>query len=265
MPKQVVIVVEPNSVVRAGLKHIIENAGYAATFCVASILSLQELEEYPQDCIVVIRATNRDEAAKSIGEIRLLIKSSRIVLLGGLDNIQAAAQAIQFGASVCLDDDADESILIKAIELAQSGVATMSLFRSKVPYTPQKDAAPAEIPFDIAHSAPAVPAAEPRNGYSQQQPSFSPREAVILQLLQEGAPNKLIARQLSLTESTVKVHLKSILRKIRVNNRTQAAVWAMSQNVIVGTEGAEEVIDADCSVGPQLQVPDDWRTSGTKN
>jgi two-component system nitrate/nitrite response regulator NarL len=64
-------------------------------------------------------------------------------------------------------------------------------------------------------------------------PPFSPREASILQLLREGAPNKLIARQLSLTEATVKVHLKSILRKIRVNNRTQAAVWAMQQDALL--------------------------------
>lgn len=61
-------------------------------------------------------------------------------------------------------------------------------------------------------------------------PSLSPRESAILDLLREGAPNKVIARRLSLTESTVKVHLKAILRKIRVKNRTQAAVWAIKRD-----------------------------------
>ena len=68
-------------------------------------------------------------------------------------------------------------------------------------------------------------------------PTFSPRETAILQLLREGAPNKRIARQLSLTEATVKVHLKSILRKIRVSNRTQAAVWAMGHETFCDLPG----------------------------
>ena len=40
-----------------------------------------------------------------------------------------------------------------------------------------------------------------------------------------------LARRLSITESTVKVHVKTILRKVKVRNRTQAAVWAMSHLV----------------------------------
>ena len=44
--------------------------------------------------------------------------------------------------------------------------------------------------------------------------------------LTEGASNKVIARKLVITESTVKVHMKAILRKLRMQNRTQAAMWA---------------------------------------
>jgi two-component system, NarL family, nitrate/nitrite response regulator NarL len=55
---------------------------------------------------------------------------------------------------------------------------------------------------------------------------LSRRELVILGTLTEGASNKVIALKLVITESTVKVHMKSILRKLRVQNRTQAAIWA---------------------------------------
>ena len=44
--------------------------------------------------------------------------------------------------------------------------------------------------------------------------------------LREGQPNKEIARGLGITEATVKVHVKAILRKARVRNRTQVALWA---------------------------------------
>jgi two-component system nitrate/nitrite response regulator NarL len=42
-------------------------------------------------------------------------------------------------------------------------------------------------------------------------------------------PNKVIASALTITESTVQVHLKSILRKLGVTNRTQAAIWAVNR------------------------------------
>jgi len=56
--------------------------------------------------------------------------------------------------------------------------------------------------------------------------SLSKREEAILRLLMEGGSNKMIARRLVITEATVKVHIKAILRKLRLHNRTQAAMWA---------------------------------------
>jgi two-component system nitrate/nitrite response regulator NarL len=55
---------------------------------------------------------------------------------------------------------------------------------------------------------------------------FSSREVEILDCLTRGDANKLIARKFDIAEATVKVHIKAILRKIRVGNRTQAAIWA---------------------------------------
>jgi two-component system nitrate/nitrite response regulator NarL len=58
--------------------------------------------------------------------------------------------------------------------------------------------------------------------------NLSPREKEILSYLVAGDSNKAIARCLGITEATVKVHLKSVQRKIRVENRTQAAIWALA-------------------------------------
>ena len=62
------------------------------------------------------------------------------------------------------------------------------------------------------------------NGHQSRK--LSSREAQILTCLRDGAPNKVIARQLNLSEATVKVHVKAILKKIGACNRTQAALWA---------------------------------------
>src|SRR5258705_6778008 len=59
-------------------------------------------------------------------------------------------------------------------------------------------------------------------------PQLSAREKSILRYVIEGDSNKGIARKIDITEATVKVHVKAILRKIRVQNRTQAAIWGMN-------------------------------------
>jgi len=54
---------------------------------------------------------------------------------------------------------------------------------------------------------------------------LSPREQTILRCLIDGDSNKSIGRKFNIAEATVKVHVKAILRKIQVHNRTQAAIW----------------------------------------
>ena len=56
---------------------------------------------------------------------------------------------------------------------------------------------------------------------------LSEREEQVLRDLVRGLPNKMIARKRDMAEATVKVHMKSILRKLRVANRTQGAIWAV--------------------------------------
>jgi two-component system nitrate/nitrite response regulator NarL len=64
-------------------------------------------------------------------------------------------------------------------------------------------------------------------------PQLSPREKSILRCLIEGDPNKCIARKIDIAEATVKVHVKAILRKIGVQNRTQAAIWGMNNSSLM--------------------------------
>jgi two-component system, NarL family, nitrate/nitrite response regulator NarL len=74
----------------------------------------------------------------------------------------------------------------------------------------------------------AIGAPEHLQAEASHTPRLSLRQHSILGCLIHGDSNKTIARKLAITEATVKVHVKTILRKIRVHNRTQAAIWAMS-------------------------------------
>ncbi|MCI4078005.1 response regulator transcription factor, partial [Klebsiella pneumoniae] len=61
--------------------------------------------------------------------------------------------------------------------------------------------------------------------------SLTPRELEILGYLAAGRSNKIIARHLDLAESTVKVHVQNLLRKLNLSSRVQAAVYAIRHNV----------------------------------
>lgn len=75
---------------------------------------------------------------------------------------------------------------------------------------------------------------------------LSDRETEILSCLVNGLSNKEIANQLDITEGTVKVHLKGILKKLQLQNRTQAAIWALHNGIIADVSSQ---IDADESSG----------------
>lgn len=63
------------------------------------------------------------------------------------------------------------------------------------------------------------------------QASLTEREATILKCLATGMSNKLIARELDIMESTVKVHIRSLLKKLKFRSRVEAAVWAVTHPI----------------------------------
>ena len=82
------------------------------------------------------------------------------------------------------------------------------------------------VPFNLARSRQESSAARSPIGASILPVPLSSREAEILERLGVGAANKVIARELSIAEATIKVHVKALMRKINVSNRTQAAIWS---------------------------------------
>lgn len=67
---------------------------------------------------------------------------------------------------------------------------------------------------------------------------LTPRESEILSLLAEGQSNKVIARNLGISDGTVKLHVKAILRKLGVHSRVEAAVIAVEQGLRTTRDGA---------------------------
>jgi two-component system nitrate/nitrite response regulator NarL len=127
----------------------------------------------------------------------------------------------------------------------------MSLITDNALAKPPLDPAPAELVRFVgtttfpAHiqkgqaALPAVAASEP-----QLKVALSKREIQIIDCLVSGLPNKSIARELNITEATVKVYVKGLLRKIKVSNRTQVAIWALQQSHPFGADRAIASMEA---------------------
>ena len=104
--------------------------------------------------------------------------------------------------------------------------------------------------FDV--KAAGVPAA---NGSSsvRHAPELTERQYAVLVCLCQGDPNKVIGRKLGMTETTVKVHVREIMRKLGVCNRTQVAIAARRGSV--APDGAVEIIPLDSAATVKISAP----------
>lgn len=123
-------------------------------------------------------------------------------------------------ASCVLSSSISTAELLTALNLVRSGERVIQRCLLALTVPPKNDdAAPPPIP---EHRIP------PHTCLNEP----SPREKEILRCLVLGYTNKVIARHLGITEATVKVHLKNLLKKLHVENRTQAAIWAFNAGYV---------------------------------
>jgi two-component system nitrate/nitrite response regulator NarL len=86
--------------------------------------------------------------------------------------------------------------------------------------------------FKASSSPPAAPAAPTAiAGTAAEESLLSPREQELLREIVRGASNKEIARTLGIAETTVKIHVQHILRKLNLSSRVQVAVWASERGL----------------------------------
>lgn len=142
-----------------------------------------------------------------------------------MDGIDATRQIVATSPDVhviVLTSFADRPRILAALEAGATGYLL-------------KDAEPAEVPAAIraavAGGSPLDPKAarvvlDARRAPREPDVKLSGREIQVLRLVVAGLPNKAIARRLGITERTVKAHLTSVFQQLRVNDRTQAALWA---------------------------------------
>lgn len=138
---------------------------------------------------------------EGLRRLRLLCPGVPLVVASGEDDPAVIRAALAAGAVGFLPKAEQPEVLQQALRLVLGGGT----------YTP---------PQALADLQPGAPAPRPDAS------GLTPRQTDVLRCLMRGQPNKLIARELGLTEGTVKIHIAAILRVLQARNRTEAVVVA---------------------------------------
>jgi len=224
------ILVGKSILLREGLAGILHSADFrilASVSCADDLLA-SKLQQQQQLFIVVHTGDDFAAAVEQIELFRDQHPGGRIAIVADHYRLDELVSAFRAGANGYFADVMTCDSFIKSMELLMMGEAIFPPALSFV-----LDSEGDDLGEEVDHLGEAVPGDENNQAIlvttdDAFAPQLSPREKSILRCLIEGDSNKCIARKIDIAEATVKAHVKAILRKIGVHNRTQAAIWGVN-------------------------------------
>lgn len=222
-----VTLIGKNILLKEGLARILRASNFRilASVSCADDLRLSKSTPPPSLCLIVHTGDDFDGAVEQIELLRSRYPDGRIAFVADHYRLRDLTAAFRAGANGYFVNVISCDRFVKSVELMMLGETIFPpAFLSFIldPNTHLADAVTSDH-ADDRNGEPILLATEDASA-----PLLSPREKSILLCIIEGDSNKCIARKMDIAEATVKVHVKAILRKIRVQNRTQAAIWGIN-------------------------------------
>ena len=180
--------------------------------------ALAKAREVVPDVILMDLSMPEMDGLEATRRIKEEMPAVRIVILTVSDDDQDLFAAVRSGAQGYLLKKIEPRALFSALRGAARGEASIS------------HAMAGKILDEFARQAQSTTPAPP------QKPMLTPREEEVLQFVTHGRSNKEIAAALDIAENTVKNHLKNILEKLHLENRVQAAAYALRKGLVEGSE-----------------------------
>ncbi|ABI57015.1 response regulator [Alkalilimnicola ehrlichii MLHE-1] len=208
------LLVDDHTLLRVALGDMLSQHGYQVEHAGTEIEALSALAKSPPDVVLLDLRMPGSGGLEVLKRIRSRDSELPVVMLTSSDEERDLLQALQAGANGYLVKDAEPAELIQGLEkvlAGQTAVAsrlTDTLVQMMAGGRSQREGAEASRPPD--------PFA-----------ALTPREREILMHVARAESNKVIARELGVSDGTVKLHIKSILRKLGVKSRVEAAVKAV--------------------------------------
>ena len=216
-------IISRNTLAREGMRRILHGETFEVTQSSNTSSFLSDENNVAAPRIVLLDESDECCVATEVEHIREQCADTRVVVLTNEYDFDAMVEAFRSGIHGYIVKSIDCDPLIESLKLVHLGEKVM--------------------PSELANRFPQhwIDETSATNSQSDMLDLLSDRELETLRFLVVGAPNKVIARSLDISEATVKVHVKAILRKLDVQNRTQAAIWAVRNGISMQQVPAEQL------------------------
>jgi two-component system, NarL family, response regulator LiaR len=206
-----VLLVDDHAVVREGLRAFLElQEGIAVVGEAADgIEAIEGATRLCPDVILMDLVMPELDGVSAMRSLRERLPEARVIVLTSFLDDDKLLPALRAGAAGYLLKNAEPQEVARAIRAASAGQALID-------------------PVVAARLVETLAADGDENPLDR----LTPREREVLVLIGRGFPNKLIARELDVSEKTVKTHVGHVLAKLGVSDRTQAAVFAVRSGLV---------------------------------
>lgn len=208
-----VLLIDDHALFRIGLQELLERRGIQVVDAVGDWdQGIRRVTETTPDIVLLDMRMPKASGLDVLRRLRAAEQTMPVVMLTTSDDEQDLIACLQAGAQGYLLKDMEPDELIAALQGILAGQTIVAKELTGVLVKAVKGDAPPP---------------EPKPAFSE----LTPREHQILCHLAEGQSNKTIARELSISDGTVKLHVKAILRKLKVHSRVEAAVIAVEKKL----------------------------------
>lgn len=207
-----IILIDDHPMLRSGVKQLISLEPQLKVIGEASSgqQGIELAEKLDPDLILLDLNMPGMNGLETLDQLRTRTLSGRVVVFSVSNHEDDVISAPKRGADGYLLKDMEPEDLLRSLHQAAAGQVVLS---------------EALTPVLAANLRESRPSSE------RDVQQLTPRECDILKLIAQGLPNKMIARKLMITESTVKVHVKHLLKKMKLKSRVEAAVWVLQEKV----------------------------------
>lgn len=206
-----ILIADDHAIVRKGLRTLITSQADMELIGEATngLDAVQQSRTLQPDVILMDMVMPRQDGASAIRDIKKENPRARILVLTSFAEDDKIFPAIKSGALGYLLKDAETDQLLQAIRDVSDGKSSLD------PNVALR------VIRELTHASDLPPTVDP----------LTERELEVLQLVAQGLTNQEIADQLALGERTVGNHISSILSKLHLANRTQAALYALREGI----------------------------------
>ncbi|MCR4411368.1 MAG: response regulator transcription factor [Thermoguttaceae bacterium] len=205
------LIADDHEVIRTGLVTLLQGSDIEVVGQAATGKETVRLAEQIKPDVVLLDIRMPDgDGLSTLEKLRQKAPTAKVVMLSTYDNPTYVARAVALGASDFVLKGATRDALIETIRAAAAG----------------------ESPSRAGELRRVAGTMKVRQVIDDDEVPLTQRETQVLRHVALGLSNKEIGRSLEISVETVKEHVQNILRKIAVNDRTQAAVWAVRKGLV---------------------------------